>query len=124
MPMGTNRRHHRRPAGETSDTQAVERRILTLNPEAGVSHIQPLHVRDQLFISTAAVDPSELADKKLDPSTGLERNFRSYVATATKSGLQETPSLKSITSSFQEDTGYGRTTCCRGVEGGVRRVVR
>ena len=48
---------------DTSDTQAVERRILVLNPEAGVSHIQPLHVRDQLFISTAAVDPSNWLTK-------------------------------------------------------------
>ena len=42
------------------------------------------------------------------------RRFRSYVSAATKSGLQDTSGMRSITPSFQEDTGYGRTACrCR-----------
>ena len=44
-------------------------------------------------------------------------NFRSYVSAATRSGLQDTSSMRSITPSFQEDTGYGRTTCCCRFEG-------
>jgi hypothetical protein len=63
---------------DKSDTQAVERRILVLNPETGVAHIQPLHVRDQLFISSASVDPSELADKITGRLSGLERTFSEF----------------------------------------------
>ena len=42
---------------------------------------------------------------------------RSYVATATTSGLQGTVDMTIITQSFQEDTGYGRTACRRYPEG-------
>ena len=62
--------------------------------------------------------------KRIEASLGRIEEKRSYVATATKSGLQETLSMRSITSSFQEDKGYGRTACCRGVEGQAGRVVR
>jgi hypothetical protein len=63
---------------DASDTQAVERRIFVLNPEDGVDHIKPLHVRDQLFISSASVDPSVLADKITERLSGLKRTFSEF----------------------------------------------
>src|SRR5690349_84013 len=42
---------------------------------------------------------------------------RSYVAAATTSSLQGTVDMTTITPSFQEDVGYGRTTCHRCPEG-------
>src|SRR3954467_10065527 len=50
--------------------------------------------------------------------------IRSYVSTATRSGLQDTPGMRSITPSFQEDTGYGRTACRCRFEGQAGRVIR
>src|SRR3954447_9790074 len=49
---------------------------------------------------------------------------RSYVATATTSGLQGTVDMTIITQSFQEDTGYGRTACRCRFEGQAGRVIR
>ena len=43
--------------------------------------------------------------------------LRSYVSAATRSGLQDAFGMRSISPSFQEDTGYGRTTCHRCPEG-------
>ena len=49
--------------------------------------------------------------------TNIIENMRSYVSAATKSGLQDTSGMRSITPSFQEDTGYGRTACRYRFEG-------
>src|SRR3954453_14077257 len=70
------------------------------------------------------VTPFEAAFQDHMAAWRLDGKPRSYVATATKSGLQETPSLRSITPSFQEDTGYGRTTYSCRFEGQAGRVVR
>jgi hypothetical protein len=60
---------------DKTDTQAIERRILPLNPEQGVDHIQPLQIRDQSFIPTNGVDPAKLAQQVAARLTGLERSF-------------------------------------------------
>jgi tetratricopeptide (TPR) repeat protein len=60
---------------DTSDNQAVERRILTLNPEPGVDHIHPVQIRDQSLIPTNGVDPANLASRVAARLPGLNQTF-------------------------------------------------
>src|SRR5687768_15238983 len=84
-----------------------------------------------LLMSSAATGPGAKlyprADGNRQPAIlrhGIVLLLRSYVATATKSGLQDTSGMRSITPSFQEDTGYGRTACRCRFEGQAGRVIR
>jgi len=61
--------------GDTSDTQAVERRILPLNPESGVAHIHPVQIRDQSLIPTNGVDPAVIASRVAARLLGLNQTF-------------------------------------------------
>ena len=60
------------------------------------------------------VPPFEAAFQAHMAAWRLDGKPRSYVSAATKSGLQDTSGMRSITPIFSRDTGYGRAACrCR-----------
>jgi len=60
---------------DKADARAMERRILVLNPELGIGHIQPLQLRDKLFLDVRSVNPDELAQRVAAQLDGLTGSF-------------------------------------------------
>ena len=93
-----------------------EKTVLRLKALIGGPTTKTLFAAAMAATNTRAPDGKAWSLKALNPLLDdfKAKKLRSYVAAATKSGLQDTPGMRSITPSFQEDTGYGRTACrCR-----------
>ncbi|UEM24876.1 tetratricopeptide repeat protein (plasmid) [Skermanella mucosa] len=60
---------------ESPDGQMVERRILALNPEEDVGHLQPADILVKRFVNARGVRADELAGRVADRLAGLTGNF-------------------------------------------------
>ena len=60
---------------ESPDGQMVERRILALNPEEGVGHLQPADILVKRFVNARGARADELAGRVADRLAGLTGNF-------------------------------------------------
>ena len=63
---------------DSSDIKAVENRILALNPELTRTHIQPLHIQDQRYISAYKVDADKLAQQVFDHLQRVDQTFGEF----------------------------------------------